>query len=312
MKTAFIPHILPLRLTCALLLVTAMTLPPISHEAIMITAPPPEPTTLFSSDPRLVTETTNNIPISYRPYAIEGAKSLRQIKTEIGEENLAVVLKLNRVDAEHLRPGDMLLIPEPVTDLIDLSPFPREVEKARDIPRLLFISRRVQAFGAYEFGRLVRWGPTSTGKRSTPTPTGLYHTNWRSKATRSTVNSAWLLRWYFNLDNAKGVSIHEYELPGYPASHSCVRLLADDAAWVYGWADEWKLSADRRQIITYGTPVIVFGEYIYGEKPPWKQLLIDHCATTLTNGELEETLLPHLSIIRQRAALAAADPLLEW
>jgi lipoprotein-anchoring transpeptidase ErfK/SrfK len=312
MKTTSIPRTFLLRLTCALLLITAMTLPPRSLEAITIPAPPPEPTTLFSSDPRLVTETPDNMPVSYRPYTIKGAKSLTQIKAEIGEENLAVVLKLNRVDAGHLRPGDTLLIPEPITDMIDLSPFPQEVEQARDIPRLLFVSRRVQAFGAYEFGRLVRWGPTSTGKRSTPTPTGLYHTNWRSKATRSTVNSAWLLRWYFNLDNAKGVSIHEYELPGYPASHSCVRLLADDAAWFYGWADEWKLSADRRQIVTYGTPAIVFGEYIYGERPPWKQLATDHCATTVTNGELEETLLPHLSVIRQRAALAAVDPLVEY
>jgi lipoprotein-anchoring transpeptidase ErfK/SrfK len=311
MKTTFIPRTLPLRLISAFLIIAAMTLPPRSREAITITAPLPEPTIVFSSDPRLVPETINNIPISYRPYAIKGASSLRQIKTEIGEENLAVVLKLNRVDAAHLRPGDTLMIPEPVTDISDLSPFPREVETARDIPRLLFVSRRVQAFGAYEFGRLVRWGPTSTGKRSTPTPAGLYHTNWRSKATRSTVNSAWLLRWYFNLDNEKGISIHEYELPGYPASHSCVRLLSDDAAWFYGWADEWKLSADRRQVVAYGTPVIVYGAYIYGEKPPWKRLETDYCATTVTNGELEETLLPHLPVIRQRAALAAVDPLLE-
>jgi lipoprotein-anchoring transpeptidase ErfK/SrfK len=312
MKPTFIPRTLPLRLISAFLIIAAMALPPRSREAITITAPLPKPTTVFSSDPRLVTETINNMPISYRPYTIKGVKSLSQIKTEIGEENLAVVLKLNRVDAGHLRPGDTLMIPEPVTNISDLSPFPREVETARDIPRLLFVSRRVQAFGAYEFGRLVRWGPTSTGKRSTPTPAGLYHTNWRSKATRSTVNSAWLLRWYFNLDNAKGISIHEYELPGYPASHSCVRLLAEDAAWFYGWADEWKLSADRRQIVAYGTPVIVFGAYIYGEKPPWKRLATDHCATTVTNGELEETLLPHLPVIRQRAALAAVDPLLEY
>jgi lipoprotein-anchoring transpeptidase ErfK/SrfK len=312
MKTTFIPRTLPLRLIAAFLIIAAMTLPPRSREAITITAPLPEPTTVFSSDPRLVTETSDTLPVSYRTYAIKGAKSLTQIRAEIGEENLGLVLKLNRVDAAHLRQGDTLLIPEPVTEMLALSPFPREVEVARDIPRLLFVSRRVQAFGAYEFGRLVRWGPTSTGKRSTPTPAGLYHTNWRSKATRSTVNSAWLLRWYFNLDNAKGVSIHEYELPGYPASHSCVRLLADDAEWIYGWADEWKLSADRRQVVAHGTPVIVFGEYIYGEKPPWKQLATDYCATTVTNGELEETLLPHLPVIRQRAAPGAVDPLLEY
>jgi hypothetical protein len=57
--------------------------------------------------------------------------------------------------------------------------------------------------------------------------------------------------------------------------------------------------------------VIVFGEYVYGEKPPWKRLETDRCATTVTNGELEESLLPHLPVVRQRAALADIEPLLE-
>jgi lipoprotein-anchoring transpeptidase ErfK/SrfK len=312
MNITFVPRKLPLRLVWAFLLIATMALPPRSLEAITIDDLPTTPTTGLSSDRRLVPETPDNKPITYRTYVIKGAKSLMQIKAEIGEETMAAVLKLNRVDAGHIRKGDTLLIPEDFSDLSKLSPFPSEIEQARDVPRLLLVSRRVQAFGAYEFGRIVRWGPTSTGKKSTPTPAGLYHTNWRSKATRSTVNSAWLLRWYFNLDNAKGISIHEYELPGYPASHSCIRLLADDAAWFYGWADEWKLSTDRRQIVGYGTPVLVFGEYVYGEKPPWQQLATDNCATTVTSGELEEALLPHLSVIREKVGMAPVDPLVEY
>jgi lipoprotein-anchoring transpeptidase ErfK/SrfK len=310
MESTFIPRTLPLRVICAFLLIAAMTLPPRSRESLAITTPAPEAKTALSSNLDPITAPVSAVPISYRPYAIK--KSLQQIKSEIGEEKLAMVLKLNRVDAGHMRTGDTLLVPDQVTDLIALSPFPREFEMARDIPRLLVVSRRIQAFGAYEFGRLVRWGPTSTGKKSTPTPTGLYHANWKSKATRSTVNQAWLLRWYVNLDNGKGIAVHEYELPGYPASHSCVRMHADDAAWFYSWSDGSKLSADRQRIVVYGTPVIVFGEYGYGVKPPWKQLDTDSCATTMTSGELEAMFLPYQNIIRQRASLGAFDPLLEF
>ncbi|HEY6403600.1 MAG TPA: L,D-transpeptidase, partial [Blastocatellia bacterium] len=97
------------------------------------------------------------------------------------------------------------------------------------------------------------------------------------------------LPWYFNLDNKQGISFHQYDLPGYPASHGCVRLLEEDAAWIYGWADQWKLSADRR-VETQGTPVIVFGKYDYGKQAPWKQLVTDYRAASLTGSELDEAI----------------------
>ncbi len=294
---SFCPRALSLRLPGACLIVAALGLQIGFNEANAVSAPSPESKVDFGSDPNPVLEPHDAMLVSYRPFAIKAPRSLSQMRSEIGKETMAAVLKLNRVDARHVRAGDTLLVPEPMTDLITLSPFPSEIETARDIPKLLFVSRRVQAFGAYEFGRIVRWGPTSTGKKATPTPAGLYHTNWRSKSTHSTVNPAWLLRWYFNIDNARGISIHEYDLPGYPASHACIRLLADDAAWIYAWADEWILSPDNRRIVAHGTPVIVFGEYAYTEKPPWKLLVTDLCATTVTSGELEETIRKHFPYI---------------
>jgi hypothetical protein len=52
--------------------------------------------------------------------------------------------------------------------------------------------------------------------------------------------------------------------------------------------------------------VIVFGEYAYGEKPPWQQLDTDPCATTVTSGELAETLRPYLWTVLQRASVFAS------
>ncbi|RPI72970.1 MAG: hypothetical protein EHM47_07060, partial [Ignavibacteriales bacterium] len=109
------------------------------------------------------------------------------------------------------------------------SPFPKHAEILDSVKKILIYSYPIQAFAAYEFGTLVRWGPTSLGKRSTPTPTGLFHTNWKAKRTISTVDSTWVLPWAFNLDNFAGVSIHQFDLPGYPASHACARMLDTDA-----------------------------------------------------------------------------------
>jgi hypothetical protein len=213
---------------------------------------------------------------------------------------MSVVLKINRVDRRHIHNGSTLIIPDATDDFMALSPFPQKIELARPVLKLLLISRRVQAFGAYEAGELVRWGPTSTGRKSKPTPAGLYHTNWKTIEKRSTVKHEWILRWYYNLENREGISIHQYDLPGRPASHACVRLLEDDAQWIYDWADGWTLSDDRRSILAYGTPVVIFGEYDFDEPPPWKQLPEDPNATTITINEIEEALKSHLQTIQER------------
>jgi lipoprotein-anchoring transpeptidase ErfK/SrfK len=282
-----------LRLSLTSLIIAALSLQIRSGAVNSILAKSPEPAPKPNSNPIAGLEPSNSLPIAYRSIVIkggEGPKILSQLKSEIGEEKMAVLLKLNRLDTQHLRAGVTILIPERIDELNAYTPFPRKLESARETPKLILASLRVQAFGAYEYGNLVRWGPTSSGKKASPTPAGIYHTNWKSKATRSSINNEWLLPWYFNLDNNRGISFHQYDLPGYPASHGCLRLLADDAAWIYGWADQWTLSTDRRNIEAYGTPVIVFGKYDYGKQAPWKNLATDYSAASVTVAELEEAI----------------------
>jgi hypothetical protein len=76
----------------------------------------------------------------------------------------------------------------------------------------------------------------------------------------------------FNFINSRGVSFHEFELPGRPASHACVRLLQRDAQWVYGWGEQWRVSADQREIVTPGTPVAILGAYDFRRPAPWLTL----------------------------------------
>ncbi len=237
----------------------------------------------------------------FEVFKIQGRKSITELESRLGADAFSAMLKINRTDRKHIRAGDSLIIPDAGADLMSIAPFPLQLEVARTIPKLVLVSRRVQAFGAYESGRLVRWGPTSTGKKSTPTPAGLYHTNWKAKETRSSVNQSWILPWCFNLDNFSGVSFHKFDLPGYPASHGCVRLLEEDAKWIYDWADQWTISKIDHSVLTFGTPVLIFGDYTYGEKPLWKRLADDPAATTIPVAETESSLNQHLATIEIKA-----------
>jgi hypothetical protein len=190
-----------------------------------------------------------------------------------GPELLPLLEKLNRADAEHLGRLPVLVVPdEPFADELLLSPLPLAWGWAANLRKAIVVDQPAQVFGAYECGRLVRWGPVSSGRRERPTPAGLFHLNWRSPGRPSTENPKWYMTWYFNFDNPRGLALHQLELPGRPASHACVRLLARDARWIYAWGEGWRLDPERRRILAPGTPVLVRGGYGFGDPPPWRSL----------------------------------------
>jgi len=238
--------------------------------------------------------------IRFEPYTVRGPKSLAALESRHGKDGLEIILKLNRLDRRHVGNGTKLLVPIEKADLLVLAPFPSELKVISSFGKVILVSRQVQAFGAYESGKLVHWGPTSTGKRATPTPAGLYFTNWKAKETRSTVNPAWRLPWYFNLDNFNGVALHQYDLPGMPASHGCVRLLEADARWIFNWAEQWMLTGERNSIAAYGTPVLIFGDYSYGAQPPWKRLAENERAASVTTDQIEGALKKYMPTVEAR------------
>lgn len=212
-----------------------------------------------------------------------------------------IILALNRVDERFLRKPDSIVVPDTIlNDKLLYSPFPKHLDILESVKKILLVDQHVQAFAAYEFGNLIYWGPTSTGKKSTPTPNGLFHTNWKSKKTISTDNEEWILKWYFNLENFRGVSFHQYELPGYPASHACVRLLEEDAHWIYYWAEQWILTKDGEFVIAYGTPVIIFGEYDFKDVKPWLLLPTEPEKALVNEQELTEVINKHILTILSR------------
>lgn len=213
------------------------------------------------------------------------------------QDSLGILMAVNRTDRMFLNWLDTLIVPDTfVLDTKAYSPFPACISSLCDIHKVILFSYRLQAFGAYQNGNLQRWGPVSMGQKSTLTPTGLFHTNWKTYRAISTVNRDWIMYWYFNLDNFTGMSMHQYALPGFPSSHQCIRLLEKDARWLYYWAEQWILK-DRFTIAAYGTPVLIFGNYAFGKRRPW---MAGKNAQTITEGEIQTTTNKFLSIVLSR------------
>ena len=112
----------------------------------------------------------------------------------------------------------------------------------------------------------------STGRRSSPTAARRFALNWRSTGRASTVDPDWFMPWYFNFGNREGLAFHAYSLPGYPASHGCIRLLERDAQWLFEWGQPWRLDSSGTRVLTAGTPVFLVGRYDFDAPPPWRSL----------------------------------------
>lgn len=221
----------------------------------------------------------------------------RKKKDSLGSAQQKIIMVVNRVDMSNLPSLDSVIIPSDLSgDVVYYLPFPLQLSSLDDISKIIFFSYPAQAFAAYEYGNLVYAGPSNMGRKKDPTPTGLYFTNWKAEETTSTFNDEWILKWNFNIQNKAGIGWHQYALPGYPASHSCLRLLEDDARFLYKWADEWKLKGTD-SVILKGTPVIVFGDYPFGGRKPWFDLLNDPHALDISAGELEGLVKPHIEEI---------------
>lgn len=253
--------------------------------------------------------------ISYQAFLFPAKKKDSAIKAfneKYTVEERYAILALNRLDSKNKRHADTLAVPDKIdTTLMSYSPFPSQLPIIKEVNKMVLFSYPIQAYALYENGNLIKWGPTSMGKKSAQTKRGLMFANWKKELAISTVKSEWKLPYNFNIHNTLGIGWHQYELPGYPASHSCLRLLLDDAKFMYQWADAWILNKGGATVKANGTPVIVFGDYQWGGKKPWKNLINNPKANDISVGELDELIKPHLDKIldeqKKRAEVLALD-----
>lgn len=78
---------------------------------------------------------------------------------------------------------------------------------------------------------VVLTGPISSGRRGMETPTGQYEIQAKIKDKKSIKYKG--IPMPYSLHLYEDLFVHQGKLPGYPASHGCVRLRREHAAFIF-------------------------------------------------------------------------------
>lgn len=245
--------------------------------------------------------------INYTLDTIKTRKHLNEIirkygKSERNEIPHKVFITLNRKELRFLRVGSAILIPDTIVkDLKDYSVFPHYYPGAEKIPKIIIISNTFQAYACYEYGKLVRFAAANTGKEKTPSFPGRYALNWKVKLHRSSLDSNWVMPFTWNFHLEAGSAFHQFEMPGRPASHSCIRQFYDDAEWLFYWGEGIKRDSIGKLIPLSGTPVLIIDHYDFNEGKGKQWLRLKNNKETVINlpeepMAVEEALIPIIQI----------------
>lgn len=222
-------------------------------------------------------------------------------KTRTEQTKYRVITTLNRKELRFFRTNQKIIVPDTyLSDLRAYSVFPIYYSGARNIPKLIVVSNAYQAYACYEYGRLVRFAAANTGKRSTPTYPGRYSLNWREKLRRSSFNEEWVMPFTWNFHLLTGSAFHQFDMPGYPVSHMCIRQFREDAEWLFYWGEGAKRGKNGSYIPFSGTPVIIIDYYDFDKNiKKWLELTsnkekIDYLSPNPL--EVEEALIPIVHI----------------
>ena len=101
-------------------------------------------------------------------------------------------------------------------------------------PLLIAISINKQNMRIYDANGFFAETPISTGMRGHPTPMGVFSVIAKEKLHHSNIYSGAPML-YMQRITWSGIAIHAGVLPGYPASHGCIRMPAAFALKMYGW-----------------------------------------------------------------------------
>lgn len=88
----------------------------------------------------------------------------RSLLRKLEPYQLLILEKINRADRLHLTKLPEIIVPErwERNELI-YSPLPQNYPWADKFSMAIVVEQPLQAFGAYEYGRLVRWGGSEHG-----------------------------------------------------------------------------------------------------------------------------------------------------
>lgn len=143
-------------------------------------------------------------------------------------------------DDEYIRPAP----PPPPAPLKRASSprdnYPKLPTASKNAPKpsgtlLVSISLKKQRMKVYDDNGLFAETAISSGKAQNPTPTGIFSVIQKSKWHRSNLYSDAPMPFMQRL-TWSGIAIHAGALPGYPASHGCIRVPMTFASEIWGWS----------------------------------------------------------------------------
>nr|WP_246432824.1 L,D-transpeptidase [Rhodopseudomonas rhenobacensis] len=101
-------------------------------------------------------------------------------------------------------------------------------------PLVIAISIDRQQLKLYDANGLFAESPVSTGMRGHATPMGVFSVIQKNKWHRSNIYSGAPMP-YMQRVTWSGIAMHAGALPGYPASHGCIRMPTNFATKMWGW-----------------------------------------------------------------------------
>ena len=101
-------------------------------------------------------------------------------------------------------------------------------------PLVIAISIERQSLRVFDANGLFAETPVSTGMRGHSTPMGVFSIIQKNKWHRSNIYSGAPMP-YMQRITWSGIALHAGALPGYPASHGCIRMPMAFATKIWGW-----------------------------------------------------------------------------
>ncbi|NQY42094.1 MAG: L,D-transpeptidase [Legionellales bacterium] len=179
----------------------------------------------------------------YYCHKVEKGESWRTLFPDADER--LIVKKLNRMNVK-LKPKMKIAVPKNLSSLeiLDIAPLEKYIENDLN-DEFLVVNQTELAWGAYnERGKLIAWGPISSGKnycpdvgRSCKTAVGKFNMYTKRgpkcKSSKYPIGRGGAPMPYCMFFHG-GYAFHgSPDVPGYRASHGCVRLFVEDAKWLH-------------------------------------------------------------------------------
>ena len=178
-------------------------------------------------------------------------------------------------------------------------------------PLLLTIDLTAQRLMVYRDGALIAASAISTGSLGRETPTGVFTILEKKVMHRSTTYDNAPMPFMQRL-TTKGIAIHAGDLPGYPASHGCIRLPNEFAKLLYGVTeigtqvmitDDAEIAEQRRIAAEYQGAQEDHARMVSEQQAAADRVLINHARAKAAH---EQALREHeAEKARYKAAIAA-------